>query len=250
MARQTGIIKIKGTIGDLSFLKTQDGHLVREKGGISAKRMRSDPAFRRTRENGSEFGMATAAGKLLRRALHQHLQQSADNRITSRLVQLLMQVKNYDSVSVRGQRNVGTGILEPAAKEILKGFNFNNRSSLNMVLVKPFSVDELTGTFEIPSLVPINDIKSPEGATHVSISGLVAHIDFGLGIFSVENTAVVNLSVNDSLSQNITLSPLAMPSGNGSMFYILGLRFYQEVNQVQYVLANGVYNALSVVAVS
>src|SRR5207253_10195161 len=31
MARQKGIIKLKGKIGDLSFYKTQDGHLAREK---------------------------------------------------------------------------------------------------------------------------------------------------------------------------------------------------------------------------
>ena len=32
MARQKGIIKLKGTIGDITFYKTQDGHLAREKG--------------------------------------------------------------------------------------------------------------------------------------------------------------------------------------------------------------------------
>jgi hypothetical protein len=36
MAKLKGIIKIKGTIGDITFYKTQDGYLVREKGGIDA----------------------------------------------------------------------------------------------------------------------------------------------------------------------------------------------------------------------
>jgi hypothetical protein len=31
MARQKGIIKLKGTIGDITFYKTQDGHLALEK---------------------------------------------------------------------------------------------------------------------------------------------------------------------------------------------------------------------------
>jgi hypothetical protein len=69
MARQKGIIKLKGTIGDITFYKTQDGHLAREKGGIDASRIASDPAFQRTRENGSEFGRAGKAGKILRTAL-------------------------------------------------------------------------------------------------------------------------------------------------------------------------------------
>jgi hypothetical protein len=58
MARQKGIIKLKGTIGDITFNKTQDGHLAREKGGVDASRIKNDPAFQRTRENGSEFGRA------------------------------------------------------------------------------------------------------------------------------------------------------------------------------------------------
>jgi len=47
MARQKGIIKLKGTIGDITFYKTQDGHLARKKGGIDASRIKSDPAFQR-----------------------------------------------------------------------------------------------------------------------------------------------------------------------------------------------------------
>jgi len=66
MARQKGIIKLKGTVGDLTFYKSIDGYLVREKGGVEASRIASDPAFVRTRENNAEFGNATQAGKLLR----------------------------------------------------------------------------------------------------------------------------------------------------------------------------------------
>ena len=64
MARQKGIVKLKGTIGDITFYKTQDGHLAREKGGVDASRIKNDPAFQRTRENGSEFGRAGKAGKV------------------------------------------------------------------------------------------------------------------------------------------------------------------------------------------
>lgn len=50
MAQQKGILPVRGTIGNLTFYKSQDSYLVREKGGIEAKRMASDPAFQRTRE--------------------------------------------------------------------------------------------------------------------------------------------------------------------------------------------------------
>ena len=66
MAKQEGLIKLKGTVGDLSFYKTKDGHLARMKGGVDAERIKNDPAFERTRENGAEFGRSGKAGKLLR----------------------------------------------------------------------------------------------------------------------------------------------------------------------------------------
>ena len=52
MARQSGIIKLEGKIGDLSFYKTRDGFLAREKGGVEADRIKNDPAFALTRKDG------------------------------------------------------------------------------------------------------------------------------------------------------------------------------------------------------
>lgn len=41
MARQRGIIKINGTLGDITFYKSKDGYMVREKGGVEASRMQT-----------------------------------------------------------------------------------------------------------------------------------------------------------------------------------------------------------------
>jgi len=64
MARQSGIIPLKGTIGNITFYKTKAGHLAREKGGVDAGRIATDPAFIRTRENGAEFGRAVRFPKI------------------------------------------------------------------------------------------------------------------------------------------------------------------------------------------
>jgi hypothetical protein len=52
MARQKGILKIEGSLDDITFYKKGDSFLVRNKGGISKQRIANDPAFARTRENG------------------------------------------------------------------------------------------------------------------------------------------------------------------------------------------------------
>src|SRR3989344_57567 len=99
MARQKGIIKLKGTIGDISFYKTQDGHLAREKGGVDASRIANDPAFVRTRENGEEFGASAASGKLVRDAFRSMMMSASDNRVTSRLTKVMSDIKNFDGTS-------------------------------------------------------------------------------------------------------------------------------------------------------
>ena len=178
MARQTGIIKLKGTIGGMTFYKTSaDGHLVREKGGIEKSRIESDPAFQRTRENGSEFGRAGKAGKMLRTALRALLINSADGRMVSRLTQQMVKVIQADLVNERGLRNVIDG-----EAELLLGFEFNLRGKLGTSLYAPFvgAIDRVTGeiTVDIAPFVPANMLVAPSGTTHYKIISGGAEIDF------------------------------------------------------------------------
>ena len=120
MAKQKGIIKLQGTIGDITFVKTKDGYLAKEKTSVNGNRIATDAAFLRTRENNAEFGRAGKAGKVLRRAIQLLLQQAKDSRVTSRLTKEMMKVLKADSTSTRGLRNVVDG-----EAELLEGFEFN-----------------------------------------------------------------------------------------------------------------------------
>jgi len=249
MAKQTGLIKLKGKIGDLSFYKTKDGHLAREKGGVDAERIARDPAFVRTRENGAEFGSSASAGKLMRDALRPLIMRAADSRVTARLTKVMTLIKNLDATSARGQRNVGVAIALPNAKELLKGFNFNNRSILGSVLFKAFTVDAGTGAITMTGLVPANEVAAPLGATHFSVRTAWAKLDFVQGLKDVQVSDPYNGAI-DSTSVDITLTPAQAPAGPGTNVHLLMIEFFQEVNGVQYVLNNGQYNALSIVEVN
>ena len=120
MARQRSIIKLDGTIGGITFYKSKDGYLAREKGGISAERIANDPAFQRTRENGAEFGRAGKAGKVLRNSIRQLLQNVNDSRMVSRLTKEMVKVIQMDATNPRGQRNVIDG-----EAELLIGFDLH-----------------------------------------------------------------------------------------------------------------------------
>lgn len=249
MARQTGLMKYKGKLGGISHYKTQDGHLAREAGGVSGERIANDPAFVRTRENGAEFGSSAAAGKTLRTALFSMLNTAADNRVVSRLTQVMTEIKNLDATSARGLRNVGVAIALPAAKLKLKGFNFNNRAILSSVLYNPYTVNTGTGVININGLIPIDEIAFPSGATHVTFKGAWARINFATGAIQVFNSNVVNIPIN-AVSNNVTLTPTGTPTGAGTDIFLLQIEFFQLVNTIQYSLKNGAHNSLAIVDVA
>jgi len=248
MAIQKGIIKLKGKLGDISFYKTQDGHLAREASGIDAKRLATDPAFARTRENMAEFSLTAKAGKVMRDALRPLMKNASDNRVTGRLMKVMNEIKKLDSTSVRGKRSVGVAIAQATAKALLKGFNFNERSLLSSVLAKPFSINTATGVITINGLVPINDMIVPQGATHFTLKSCWAKINFTNNSFDVQLSNVVSLAI-DGISSNVVLTPAAVPAGTGTTLFLLQLEFFQQVNGVWYSLQNGYFNTMSVAEV-
>ena len=248
MARQKGIIKLKGTIGDITFYKTQDGHLAREKGGIDANRIASDPAFQRTRENGSEFGRAGKAGKVLRTALRALLLNSADGRMVSRLTQAMVKVIQADMVRVRGLRNVIDGEVD-----LLVGFEFNIRGKLGTSLFAPFvaNIDRVAGeiTVDLASFIPANMIAAPSGTTHFKIISAGAEIDFEAETFIETHSETAILPWNSVATAAISQVNAVTPASTKPLFLALGVEFYQEVNGQMYPLKNGAFNPLSVVKV-
>lgn len=245
MARQSGLIKIKGTLDNVSFYKTKDGHLARMKTSVDGKRIASDPAFERTRENNAEFGNIASAGKLLRDAVRSLAMNASDGRVTARMTSLMAKIKNLDLTSDRGSRNVGLGIADPMSVAYLKGFEFNKAAKLSSILFKPYAVDAVTGEITISNLIPINDIVVPQGATHVSFSGGFAGIDFATGERELFDTNVINLPVNGTTT-TFVLTPTGAPTLANSLV-LLKLEFFQEINGTQYSLKNGAYNALQIV---
>ena len=248
MARQKGIIKLKGTIGDITFYKTQDGHLAREKGGIDASRIASDPAFQRTRENGSEFGRAGKAGKLLRTALRPLLINSADGRMVSRLTQAMVKVIQADLVSDRGLRNVIDG-----EAELLFGFEFNIRGKLGTSLFAPFvaTIDRVAGeiSVDIASFIPSNMIAAPSGTTHFKIISGGAEVDFEAETFVVATSETAILPWDATPTAVINQVNAVTAASTKPLFLALGVEFYQQINGTMYPLKNGAFNPLSVAKV-
>ncbi len=179
------------------------------------------------------------------------LKDARDYQVTPRIIKLMAAIKNLDTLSARGKRNVGNGIMAPAAKDLIKGFDFNEASPLHRVLKKPYTVNTVTGVISIPGLKPKQDLDYPKGATHAKIRGGWARIDFaatpGKGELIFTNQFILQLN---GVSTNAVLTPVALPVGTGTDMFVLQIVFFQEVNGVDYDLKNGEFNAMGVVSIA
>jgi len=249
MAQQKGIIKLDGTIGGITFYKSQDGYLAREKGGVSGDRIANDPNFQRTRENGAEFGRAGKAGKLLRTSLRALLQNAADSRVVSRLTTEFVKVIQADATNPRGERNVIDG-----EAEMLQGFEFNINGKLGATLYAPYTatIDRPTGalTVTVPAFIPLNMISAPGGTTHYKIISAGVEVDFENETYVVDENSSAILPWDATASAVLNLANAVTAASTHPLFLVLGVEFYQQVNGTMYPLKNGNYNALAIIQVS
>ena len=229
-----------------TFYKSGGEFFVRQKGGVSGDRIKNDPNFARTRENMSEFGHAGQIGKALRDGIRLLLDKASGRRLTSRLVAKLMEVLKTDLTNVRGERKVFSGNVS-----LLRGFEFNDQGQISGTLFAQVVYGVDRGTKEISAsanLVPINDIRFPNGATHFkfTVGALVIDlVDTEQIEFVQANTGEI---VIDSSNQAINLNVnYTIVDDEATIFQLALIEFFQEVNGVFYPLNNNSSNALKIV---
>lgn len=248
MAKQKGILPIEGTLGNITFFKTKDGYMVREKGGIAASRIASDPAFARTRENMAEFGRAGKTAKVLRSVLRSVIQDSTDARMVSRLTKLMMEVIKMDATSPRGERNIIDG--EAA---LLEGFEFNIHGKLGTTFLAPYTLtfDRVTGAaaLAVPVFIPAAMLVAPQGATHYHIRTATALVDFENASGQLVEAGSDWLPINNQPTIALNLPMQMTAASTHPAFMLINIEFVQEVNATKYPLQNGAFNACTIVKV-
>lgn len=248
MPRQFGPIKLQGTIGDITFVKNEDGTFgARAKTEISKERIATDPAFIRTRENNVLFGRAGKGSRLFREAF-QSITAMGDRRMIPRLQQLFMRVIKTDTTSARGEHKISLGNLL-----FLEDFNFNANGKLNTVFKNPFvvGVDRATGVVDlnVPPYIPEGTVFPPTGATHYKLFAVAAEVDFDNELHITATGSGAFLPLNNVLTSALSLSLTLTPNSTLPIFTVLAIRFYQDDNNVKYALNNSATDAVAVVNV-
>ena len=247
MAKQDGILPIKGSIDNLTFTKRKSGgYGAQKKNGFSADRIANDPAFIRTRENGAEFGRAGRAGKLLRASLSTILGQLSDKTALTRLMKVMMRVIKSDSVNDRGLRTVTDGELE-----FLEEFEFNESSPIKTSFKGIFTplIDRVTGMLKItmPGFIPNQLVSFPKGATHFRFIVAGFGLDFTAGTFEGVINPADYFPIDATNTGEVVIEAAIRAGMTSSLFLFFGIEYFQFVNTKMYPFADKSFNSLSIV---
>lgn len=265
MGRQKGFIRLKGSLGGLTFYDQNGKPLVRTTGGVDGERIATDPQFKRTRENMSEFGGSAKVGKALRMGFAPVVKTMGTSTLAGRVTGLMSRV-NKAGTGLRGER--GFDIAGNAG--LIEGFEFNPEVPLGSVFYAPYAAPSFNAnrdivTWTVPDFNADSYLNVPGGATHFA---LVLHVavlsnyvyDSGVkGYVAVheaeneENALVISSQypVKGAIGSDIVLSAdlgigSALPAEVGVLAGA-GIIFSQEINGAYYELASD--NAMRIEAV-
>lgn len=244
MARQTSVITLEGRVGRLSFYKTKDGYLAREKGGVSKTRIMNDPKFARTRENLQEFADNASSSKLLRDALRPVVSKIGDSRLNLRITQAMMKVLKTDLLNPRGERKVREGDWN-----LMKGMELNDSSSLGSTIFMEVIYTDSPANWEagIAGFIPQDFLAVPRGATHSRITATGVGLDFVTGTRSVQTVSSPLLPLNTQASAiSLSIDKTSLPGTHRA--FVLAVEFIQLVNDVEYAIKNGANNAAAIIS--
>lgn len=231
----------------MTFYKTKNGHQVREKGGVSAQRIATDPRYERTRENNADFRTSVAAAKHLRDALRPLILLTYDPGMPNRLGGRMLRVVRADFENVRGE-----GQVQPGNLTILNGFNFNAAASLANTLFTKLTTTANAQSGEVqvtvPAINPKVHLAKPTGATHFQfVAGAVAMDFSGEGETTMSMASSEQHPVTTAVAEDTVLS-LPLPADSGlPIAVVFGVAFYIEDRGAPYPLNNGAYNPMAII---
>lgn len=248
MAKQKGIIPLVGTLGGINFYYLNGKPVARKAGGgFNGNAIKTKKSMQRVRENGSEFGNCSRVNKMYRQALRPFYSNHKFTFFHSRLMTLFTGLKALDTENARGERRVGKGVGTDAGKHLLRDFSYTPDCVIGQVV--PFGpiMDWGQYTLEFPTF-SMDRVSFVAGATHVALQFGVLDfnfetIDYGLHL------ADEQILSKDFAGTHLSMTPTTLPMRLGIQLAVLGIRFYQEVDGLMYLLhgQNGV--GIEVVAV-
>ena len=173
MARQKGIIKLKGTLQGFCHYKLNGRHIVRKASGPSRERINTDPAFANVKANNQEFAGAVLLSKAIRIGLGEVAVKFKDPYMASRLTGTCRSVIQQGN-GVLGKREAN--LLNLPNKLI--GFELNKSQPFKQIYTATTKVECSTDrteiTINIPQSIEASVNRKPKNALHFKLTGAIS----------------------------------------------------------------------------
>ena len=248
MAKQEGMIIVRGAVGNISYRRTGDGFQVGLKSKLNRDNVLSDKAFEQTRLVNREFGTAGKAGKLIRDAIMIQLKSAGDGKLAPRMQKILMQALKQDTTSDKGDRRPEKGELG-----FLNGFEFNKSTEMQQIFLvqNVSSIDRASGKVhvDIPDFTPSDVLMTPDGATHFRLVSAGCELDFPKNEYVLATAKSDVFSTGNDPVRAFSLETNVTAASTFPIILVLGIRFYQLVNGKYLQLPGDKYNAMRLLKV-
>ncbi len=266
MAKNIGLIKLKGSLGGMSFYEDGGKNIVKMANGPDKEKIMTDPAYRRTRENMVEFGGAAKVGKAFRSGFGEVAKTMGERYLSSRVTGLMKRINSFGS-GKRGERSFEFSNY----KDLLKKFEFNRTATFGTTFFAPytslsFNAERNNVDWVIPSFSTDSYVRHPEGTTHFKlVLALSSLSDYtfnnsldGFEPIEADFNSLRALVMSDAIEiGTVTGADINLSANLGSGIVLpatviaiaaVGIIFYQEINSQLYELASG--NGMRIEAVS
>ncbi|MDD3004003.1 hypothetical protein [Flavobacterium sp.] len=229
MAKNQGIIRLRGSIDGVTYTEGVNGKLSRSRSSLNKAKMDSNPKFHNLRMAQEELSSYSKYGALLRSGIRSELAMIKPYMGTRRLNKILNALKNEDLIHRLGQRTVASGLTTPKGLGMLHYFDFYGKKNVNQLVTKEFVVDFAVGEALIRNFNPLYDLIAPRHATHVGFKAIYMGLDFDRLMVSSERSDQVYLPLED-VAADLSLKTTDLPSITENTFFLVQVVFYKELN--------------------
>lgn len=248
MAIQESFIKLKGTVGDISFRKTKKGYTAFQKAKVNPNTLLNGKGSKHSRNLKQEFSRSVAYCKQLREVIRPVIQWCKDKTHMVRLNASILRAIREDIQMPEGER-----LFTEVGMFHLMGFDFNENSKLNTIVYEPLvtQLDFVTNkaTLTIPEIVISEYFKLPEQANGFKFVICVAICDFANNTNRMVSAKSEMIDPNQAMLVETELSADLPADAKGYAITMLGVEFYRTINGFEEHLYDGGMDALQIVNV-
>lgn len=237
MARQTGLIRLKGQIGGLDFYQSEGVDMVRTKTGPTTQQYKNSPEYEGSRQASNDFGTAGGLAGKLKHAIIYMYGPALNPHINSKLTGIFTSVLAKDRIHPRGERKILHGDVSK-----LVGIDFTANTNLRSTLGRlPHLSEKEKGKsfhFDFGGMLTPPFTEAVGFRPYQVIIGLVALSEDSDSIVKWQESGIMEAGQRLSDLGEMGLS-FETPQSQKVILGIVGLKFIGVVNGQTYVLQEG-----------